>query len=151
MSSSLSCSARIVARTSAASNLRVLSRLSTISSLSRTFSAIATDSPASTTPEGQGDSTKLAESGTGAEPMPTRRRRPTRFADVLNAGPSFDDFLRQGATKDDVITPDQRRKKEIVRLPTWLKTDIPMGTNYTKIKEDLRGLNLHTGMSFYSK
>ncbi|KAK9381220.1 uncharacterized protein V2V93DRAFT_323621 [Kockiozyma suomiensis] len=76
--------------------------------------------------------------------MPTRRRRPTRFADVLNAGPSFDDFLRQGATKDDVITPDQRRKKEIVRLPTWLKTDIPMGTNYTKIKEDLRGLNLHT-------
>jgi lipoic acid synthetase len=31
-----------------------------------------------------------------------------------------------------------------VRLPTWLKTNIPQGSNYNAIKKDLRGLNLHT-------
>lgn len=30
------------------------------------------------------------------------------------------------------------------RLPPWLKRTIPMGKNYMKIKEQLRGLNLHT-------
>ncbi|CAJ0627435.1 4472_t:CDS:2 [Entrophospora sp. SA101] len=30
------------------------------------------------------------------------------------------------------------------RLPEWLKTKIPVGANYTKIKNDLRGLNLNT-------
>ncbi|KAK9464467.1 hypothetical protein V1512DRAFT_268289, partial [Lipomyces arxii] len=65
------------------------------------------------------------------------RRRKTEFADVLNSGPSFSDFLRAGQSASV-------EKKEVVRLPGWLKTDIPTGTNYTKIKEDLRGLNLHT-------
>ncbi|RUS35215.1 hypothetical protein BC938DRAFT_474066 [Jimgerdemannia flammicorona] len=30
------------------------------------------------------------------------------------------------------------------RLPPWLKTDIPVGQNFTRIKKDLRGLGLHT-------
>jgi lipoic acid synthetase len=30
------------------------------------------------------------------------------------------------------------------RLPSHLKTKIPTGTSYNKIKKDLRGLNLHT-------
>jgi lipoyl synthase len=30
------------------------------------------------------------------------------------------------------------------RLPSWLKTGIPAGENYVRIKKDLRGLNLHT-------
>ncbi|KAK9450766.1 uncharacterized protein V1518DRAFT_370729 [Limtongia smithiae] len=68
-------------------------------------------------------------------------RKRTRFTDKLNAGPSFDDFLRQSVDKDDVVAA---RKKEVQRLPSWLKTEIPMGGSYTKIKEDLRGLNLHT-------
>ncbi|KAG5456599.1 MAG: hypothetical protein BJ554DRAFT_3620 [Olpidium bornovanus] len=32
----------------------------------------------------------------------------------------------------------------VVRLPPWLKTEIPGGANYARIKKDLRGLNLHT-------
>lgn len=36
------------------------------------------------------------------------------------------------------------KKKQITRLPTWLKTPIPDNSNYKKIKKDLRGLNLHT-------
>ena len=35
-------------------------------------------------------------------------------------------------------------KREITRLPEWLKTPIPDNSNYKKIKSDLRGLNLHT-------
>lgn len=31
-----------------------------------------------------------------------------------------------------------------LRLPPWLKREIPMGKNYAKLKENLRGLNLHT-------
>ncbi|KAI9364884.1 hypothetical protein DFJ73DRAFT_619809, partial [Zopfochytrium polystomum] len=30
------------------------------------------------------------------------------------------------------------------RLPSWLKTEIPVGGNYARIKNDLRGLKLHT-------
>lgn len=37
------------------------------------------------------------------------------------------------------------KKKQITRLPEWLKTPIPVGDNFKKIKNDLRGLNLHTG------
>ncbi|KAI8913079.1 hypothetical protein DFJ77DRAFT_519164 [Powellomyces hirtus] len=31
-----------------------------------------------------------------------------------------------------------------VRLPEWLKTDIPVGDNFSRLKKDLRGLKLHT-------
>jgi lipoic acid synthetase len=30
------------------------------------------------------------------------------------------------------------------RLPNYLKTSIPKGASFSKIKKDLRGLNLHT-------
>uniref|UniRef100_A0A4W5L5U0 Lipoyl synthase N-terminal domain-containing protein n=1 Tax=Hucho hucho TaxID=62062 RepID=A0A4W5L5U0_9TELE len=31
-----------------------------------------------------------------------------------------------------------------LRLPPWLKTEIPIGKNYNKLKNTLRDLNLHT-------
>ncbi|KAK9458291.1 mitochondrial Lipoyl synthase [Dipodascopsis uninucleata] len=81
----------------------------------------------------------------------TRRRTATRFTSVLNKGPSFDDFLRLSAEKASGETTAKtveelaaERRKEVVRLPSWLKTEIPRGTNFSRIKEDLRGLNLHT-------
>lgn len=33
---------------------------------------------------------------------------------------------------------------ERLRLPPWLKTTIPTGKNFSKLKEQLRKLNLHT-------
>jgi len=36
------------------------------------------------------------------------------------------------------------KQKQITRLPSWLKTPIPTSDNFKKIKQDLRGLNLHT-------
>ncbi|KAJ5917878.1 Elongator protein 3/MiaB/NifB [Penicillium verhagenii] len=81
------------------------------------------------------------------------RRRKTSFQDKLNAGPSFSDFVSSG---DEPLDPSEAyalkkvmagpagRKKEITRLPDWLKTPIPDSKNYQRLKKDLRGLNLHT-------
>lgn len=67
--------------------------------------------------------------------------------------PSFNDFV--GAPDEPLSHEDALelrtamvgppgKKKQITRLPEWLKTPIPNDENYKKIKKDLRGLNLHT-------
>ncbi|KAJ5116122.1 hypothetical protein N7456_000470 [Penicillium angulare] len=83
------------------------------------------------------------------------RRRKTSFQDKLNAGPSFSDFV-SGGGEDAPLDPSEAyalktamvgpagRKKEMTRLPSWLKTPIPDSKNYQRLKKDLRGLNLHT-------
>ena len=90
-----------------------------------------------------------------AESTPTTkpRVRPTTFADKLNAGPSFNEFV---SGRDEPLDPSEAyalktalvgpkgKKREITRLPSWLKTPIPDSSSYKKIKRDLRGLNLHT-------
>lgn len=38
----------------------------------------------------------------------------------------------------------EKNESERLRLPPWLKTEIPTGKNFSRIKEQLRGLNLHT-------
>ena len=55
------------------------------------------------------------------------------FTKTLADGPGFDDFLSE--TSNISNRP---------RLPTYLKTSIPSGDSYSKIKKDLRGLGLHT-------
>ncbi|EGD86189.1 lipoyl synthase, mitochondrial [Trichophyton rubrum D6] len=88
------------------------------------------------------------------ESKPTTRRTPTTFKDKLNKGPSFSDFV--GGAAEPPLSPEEAyalktalvgppgKKKEITRLPSWLKTSIPDSSSYKKIKNDLRGLNLHT-------
>lgn len=84
-------------------------------------------------------------------PNPPPRRRPTYFKD--SDVPSFSEFVglqEKPLSKEDalelrtaMVGPPGRRR-EITRLPEWLKTPIPDSSNYKKIKNDLRGLNLHT-------
>ncbi|KAL7752530.1 hypothetical protein RI367_002064 [Sorochytrium milnesiophthora] len=78
--------------------------------------------------------------------------------DKLSAGPAFGDFVggesEPALSHEDALelespastplTGAQLRKSKHVRLPPWLKTDIPVGKNYNRIKDDLRGLKLHT-------
>lgn len=59
--------------------------------------------------------------------------------DELSAGPSFETFV-QG----DGAPAAHRTQNRHVRLPEWLKTSIPVGANYSRIKSTLRELNLHT-------
>ena len=70
---------------------------------------------------------------------PTPRRPETTFTDTLNSGPSFSDFL--GSSTPESLPGSSH-------LPEWLKRPIPAGGNFAKIKKDLRGLNLHTGIEF---
>ncbi|CAG8441471.1 9082_t:CDS:2, partial [Acaulospora colombiana] len=81
----------------------------------------------------------------------------------LESGPGLEDFIVSGSQEsfgldqedkkgsnqdvDDILsrqTIEGRFRKPHQRLPEWLKTKIPVGENYTRIKSDLRGLNLHT-------
>lgn len=84
---------------------------------------------------------------------PPKTRRPTYFKDKLNTVPSFTEFV--GVPEEPLSNSDAfelrtamvgpaGRKKQITRLPEWLKTPIPNDSNYKQIKKDLRGLGLHT-------
>jgi N-terminal domain of lipoyl synthase of Radical_SAM family len=94
-----------------------------------------------------------------APPPPQKTQRPaTKFSDRLNAGPSLDRFIGDSEApltnnealelKTAMVGPPGKKRK-ITRLPEWLKTPIPDGENFKKIRNDLRGLNLHTGKFIY--
>ncbi|KAF2773815.1 Lipoyl synthase, partial [Teratosphaeria nubilosa] len=85
----------------------------------------------------------------------TTPRPASAFTDLLNSGPSFSDFVTGGAKEDALSEEDALelrtvqvgpagRKRSHTRLPEWLKTPIPSNDNFKRIKNDLRGLNLHT-------
>ncbi|KAL5012739.1 hypothetical protein ScPMuIL_011290 [Solemya velum] len=65
----------------------------------------------------------------------------------LANGPDLADFV-DGSVSDKVGLSENTTLKQTkvprVRLPRWLKTEIPVGKNYHKIKRNLRDLKLHT-------
>ncbi|EPQ61401.1 hypothetical protein GLOTRDRAFT_30989 [Gloeophyllum trabeum ATCC 11539] len=61
------------------------------------------------------------------------------FSQQLADGPSLDDFIA-GDAPERVVLGNTKQP----RLPAHLKTKIPTGASYNKIKSDLRGLGLHT-------
>ncbi|XP_058833311.1 lipoyl synthase, mitochondrial [Topomyia yanbarensis] len=76
-------------------------------------------------------------------PLQTIRER-------LESGPNFQDFVQNPSyNRDDWSEYEGKLKREKgendrLRLPPWLKTKIPMGKNYSRIKEQLRELKLAT-------
>ncbi|CAK6972221.1 lipoyl synthase%2C mitochondrial [Scomber scombrus] len=63
-------------------------------------------------------------------------------------GPDLQDFI-SGELSEKSMWEEyrgnlKRQKGERLRLPPWLKTEIPIGKNYNKLKSTLRDLNLHT-------
>ncbi|KAF8912782.1 mitochondrial Lipoyl synthase [Gymnopilus junonius] len=63
----------------------------------------------------------------------------TKLVNSLENGPTFDDFL-SGEAPERIVLGNTKGP----RLPSYLKTSIPSGESFNKIKRDLRGLNLHT-------
>jgi lipoic acid synthetase len=94
------------------------------------------------------DITPTSPNATKSTPRPA-----TKFSDLLNTGPAFGDFVSE---QEAPLSPEDAlelktpmvgpagNKKPYTRLPEWLKTPVPIGDNFKKIKKDLRGLNLHT-------
>lgn len=124
-------------------------RLRTLCSSTRTLSQPIAIAPLNTR------SYATTEPSSATTTSPNTQRKQTSFTDRLNAGPSFADFV-SGGNDNAPLAPEEAyqlktamagpagRKKEITRLPSWLKTPIPDSKNYQRLKKDLRGLNLHT-------
>lgn len=55
----------------------------------------------------------------------------------LKGGPGLEDFIEN----DNLIRQPSGKR---LRLPPWLKTEIPSGKNYSDLKKTLRSLNLAT-------
>lgn len=72
-----------------------------------------------------------------------------KLKERLENGPDFSDFV-QGKVSNNETWKDypgklvREKGDKRLRLPPWLKTEIPVGKNFAKLKENLRGLNLHT-------
>ena len=62
--------------------------------------------------------------------------------DLIANGPSLDDFVSGNAPS----SPEElkRKKRQRLPLPVWLRTEVPKGKNFHRLKEDLRRLKLHT-------
>lgn len=76
---------------------------------------------------------------------------PEKIKKRIAEGPGLGHFISESADRLDESSDSYdgklRRAKgesERLRLPPWLKTKIPTGTNFSRIKDQLRGLNLHT-------
>uniref|UniRef100_A0A4W3IEM8 Lipoyl synthase, mitochondrial n=1 Tax=Callorhinchus milii TaxID=7868 RepID=A0A4W3IEM8_CALMI len=66
----------------------------------------------------------------------------------LEVGPDLREFIN-GNLSDKKVWEEykgnlKRQKGERLRLPPWLKREIPIGKNYNKLKNTIRNLNLHT-------
>ncbi|XP_067844726.1 lipoyl synthase, mitochondrial isoform X2 [Heptranchias perlo] len=73
---------------------------------------------------------------------------PDKKKHLLEVGPDLREFI-SGELSDKKTWEEykgnlKRQKGERLRLPPWLKTEIPLGKNYNKLKNTLRNLNLHT-------
>lgn len=78
-----------------------------------------------------------------------------KIRERLANGPSFQDFVQdpelttqeqqqqQQREYDGKLKRDKGDEKRL-RLPPWLKKEIPIGANFNKIKEQLRDLKLAT-------
>jgi len=68
----------------------------------------------------------------------------------LSEGPELGDFIAGVVPRDSTWSSYEgqlkleKGEKGRLRLPPWLKTEIPIGKNFAKIKEDVRGLGLAT-------
>lgn len=72
-----------------------------------------------------------------------------KIKERLEKGPDFSDFVQGNISgkekwKDYEGKIIREKGGQRLRLPPWLKTEIPIGKNFSKLKENLRGLNLHT-------
>ncbi|KAG8453599.1 hypothetical protein GDO86_000290 [Hymenochirus boettgeri] len=91
---------------------------------------------------------RLSGSAEFCPPYRTSSSLPDERKDLLHNGPDLQEFL-SGTLTDKTLWAEykgnlKRQKGERLRLPPWLKTEIPIGKNYNKLKNSLRNLNLHT-------
>lgn len=86
---------------------------------------------------------KHTAAATASQPLQKIRER-------LESGPGFQEFVQNPSyNREDWSAYEGKLKREKgeqdrLRLPPWLKTKIPMGKNFSRIKDQLRELKLAT-------
>ncbi|XP_069678322.1 lipoyl synthase, mitochondrial [Periplaneta americana] len=76
-----------------------------------------------------------------------KRRLPPEVRERIASGPGLEEFLSDSQKTWNEYDGKLKREKgesERLKLPPWLKTKIPTGSNYARIRDQLRHLNLHT-------
>ncbi|KAJ3325114.1 hypothetical protein HDV06_004870 [Boothiomyces sp. JEL0866] len=83
--------------------------------------------------------------------LSTTARLRTGFTEKLKTGPGLKEFIESSSKMTleeslELNTPKIQplTKRQHQKLPSWLKTEIPVGQDYKRIKRDLRGLKLNT-------
>lgn len=66
---------------------------------------------------------------------------PTNKKKYIRDGPSLGDFISESVHQENLVRSVGGKR---LRLPPWLKTEIPIGQDYKKLKGTLRSLNLAT-------
>lgn len=80
---------------------------------------------------------------------PQGKATKSSLQEALQDGPDLGDFIagvvprNSSQSYEGQLRLDKGQKGRL-RLPPWLKTEIPVGKNFSKIKDDLRGLGLAT-------
>jgi lipoyl synthase len=118
----------------------------------RLLSTALIETHPSLVPRKRGFATTIADPPPSPPSPPSSTPRPaSAFTDRLDSGPSFADFVSQTHLPPEdalalrtVHVGPAGRKRTHTRLPEWLKTPIPSNDNFKRIRNDLRGLNLHT-------
>jgi len=85
---------------------------------------------------------------TKTKPDQAQTTKIQEFKSKVEEGPDLGDFIAGVVPREDNTDYDGKLKLEKgdkrLRLPPWLKTEIPMGKNFSQLKKDLRGLKLST-------
>jgi len=80
----------------------------------------------------------------------SKSKKQSKLQQQLSEGPDLGDFIAGVVPRDTTWQTYEgqlkmeKGQKGRLRLPPWLKTNIPIGKNFAKIKEDVRGLGLAT-------
>ncbi|XP_066516093.1 lipoyl synthase, mitochondrial isoform X1 [Hoplias malabaricus] len=87
-------------------------------------------------------SSQLTTAASTSTPLQDRKK------EIKEDGLDLQDFisgeLSEKSKWDEYRGNLKRQKGERLRLPPWLKTEIPIGKNYNRLKNSLRDLKLHT-------
>jgi len=90
----------------------------------------------------------IASYSTKPIPDDSQTSKLQEFKAKIDDGPDLGDFIAGVVPREQNSSYEGKLKLEKgdkrLRLPPWLKTEIPMGKNFSQLKKDLRGLKLAT-------
>ncbi|XP_061627200.1 lipoyl synthase, mitochondrial [Phyllopteryx taeniolatus] len=88
--------------------------------------------------------TSISHSYTSCVSSPSKEREPQSDDGGLTLHDFISGQLAEKSNWAEYRGNLKRQKGDRLRLPPWLKTEIPIGKNYNRLKNSLRELNLHT-------